>query len=113
MKLKTNVRDVGWLFAAILLACIAAALAGWEPGYLLVIVISGLQVVYFTWHERSLVTIPAQVRIVYFAFTLLGLWAPARFPVYVFLLFGTFMVVFFDRCSIEFVLRMMPWNRTS
>lgn len=111
MKLKTNIRDTGWWFSAIILIFIAAAVAGWKPGYPVVMVLSGLQVVYFTWREQSLLTLPAQVRIVYFALTLLGLWPSARIPVYVFLFVGTFMVVFFDKCSIEFVLKLIPWNR--
>lgn len=111
MKLKTNIRDIGWWFSAIILLFIVAAIVGWESGYFVVIFLSGLQVMYFTWRERSLVTLPAQVRIVYFALTFLGLWLPARIPVYAFLLVGTFMVVFFDKCSIEFVLKLIPWNK--
>ncbi len=111
MELKTNVRDLGWWFSAIILVFIILALAGWKPGYYAVMIMSGLQVVYFSWREHSLVTIPSQVRIVYFVFTLLGLSALLRIPVYTLLLIGTIMVVFFDRCSIEFLLRLMPWNK--
>lgn len=111
MKIKTNIHDIGWWFAAIILVFIVAALAGWQGGYYVVTVLSGIQVMYFTWHEWSLVTLPAQVRIVYFTFTLLGLWPPTHIPIYVFLFIGTFMVVFFDKCSIEFMLKRMPWNK--
>ena len=111
MKIKTNIHDIGWWFAAIILLFIVAALAGWQGGYYVVMVLGGLQVMYFTWRERSLVTLPAQVRLVYFGFTLLGLWSLVRIPIYVFLLIGTFMVVFFDKCSIEFMLKFMPWNK--
>lgn len=111
LRFTTNIRDVGWWFAAIILVFVAVALLGWAPGYPVVIALSGLQVGYFTWRERSLVTIPAQVRIVYFIVTLFGFCQPARIPVYAFLFVGTFMVVFFDRCSIEFMLGWMPWNK--
>jgi hypothetical protein len=54
---------------------------------------------------------PTQVRVVYFVLTLVGLWAAVRLPLYVVLLLGTIMVVFFGRCSIGLVLKQMPWNR--
>ena len=54
---------------------------------------------------------PVQIRIVYFAFTLLGLLPEVRTVIYVILLLGTIMVTFFGRCSIALVLKHMPWNR--
>jgi prepilin signal peptidase PulO-like enzyme (type II secretory pathway) len=48
---------------------------------------------------------------VYCIWTLTGLWAAVRLPFYVLLFLGTFMVVFFGRCSITLVLKQMPWNR--
>lgn len=111
MELKLHLNDIGWWFSAIILVFIVVALVGWTPSYFAVVIMSGLQVVYFTWRERSLVTLPSQVRIVYFVITLLGLLAPLRIPAYVFLLIGTIMVVLFDRCSIEFMLKLIPWNK--
>lgn len=61
--------------------------------------------------EKSLSAFPTQIRVVYFAFTLLGLWTEARVIIYALLLLGTFMVVVFGRCSIALVLKHMPWNR--
>jgi hypothetical protein len=113
MRLMINVRDLGWWFAAIILVFIVLALGGWQPGYYVVMILSGLQALFFSWRERSLVTIPSQVRIVYFAFSLLGLSRFLRIPIYALLLVGTGMVVFFDRCSIEFLLRFMPWNKNA
>jgi hypothetical protein len=111
MKLKINFLDLGWWLTATILIFIVSALAGWRPGYSIVIALSGLQAVYFIWRERSLVTLSAQVGMVYFGLSLFGLWTFVRVPIYAFLLVGTFMVVFFDRCSIEFVLKNMPWNK--
>ncbi|MBE0549548.1 MAG: hypothetical protein IH627_18210 [Rubrivivax sp.] len=54
---------------------------------------------------------PVQIRLVYFVFTLFGLWPAARLPIYVVLLVGTFMVTFFGRCAIALVLKQLPWNR--
>ena len=73
--------------------------------------VSALQVVVFLVRERSVLACPTQVRIVYFALTLIGLWAAARLPFYVLLLLATIMGAFFDRCSITLLLKRMPWNR--
>jgi hypothetical protein len=73
--------------------------------------ISAVQVFFFLLQEKSLVAFPTQIRVVYFAFTLFGLWPEVRFFIYIILLLGTLMVVFFGRCSIALVLKHMPWNR--
>jgi len=111
MQLRINATDIRWWFWAITLVFIVAALAGWTPGYYVVIGISAVQVVFFLLQEKSLVTFPSQIRVVYFAFTLFGLWPEVRPYIYVLLLLGTIMVTFFARCSIALVLKHMPWNR--
>ena len=111
MQLRIDVKEIGWWFWAITLLFIVTALAGWIPGYYATMILSGIQVAYFTWRERSLVAFPPQVRIVYFTVTLLGLWVPLRIPIYALLTLGTVMVVLFNRCAIALVLKSMPWNR--
>jgi len=73
--------------------------------------ISAVQVLFFLAQEKSLASFPSQIRVVYFAFTLFGLWPELRFFIYMILLLGTVMVTFFGRCSIALVLKQMPWNR--
>ena len=111
MKLKLEPASPFWWFWAITLVFIVAAITGWSPGYYAVMGISALQVLVFLVRERSLMAFETQVRIVYFAWTLTGLWVVGRLPFYVLLLLGTIMVVFFGRCSIALVLKHMPWNR--
>jgi hypothetical protein len=111
MKLKLELANPLWWFWTITLAFIVAAIAGWTPGYYVVIAISALQVVVFLGRERSMMAFPTQIRIVYWIVTLTGLWAAVRLPFYVLLLLGTIMVVFFGRCSISLLLKYMPWNR--
>ena len=111
MKVHTNTSDVRWWFWAVTLIFIAAALFGWNTAYYFVIIISGIQVLYFWMQEQSLSSFPTQIRIIYFAFTLLGLWPGVRIFIYLILLFGTLMVTFFNRCAIALVLKQMPWNR--
>lgn len=111
MKLKIDVQSIEWWFWTVTLAFIIAALAGWMPGYAAVIIVSLVQTVFIVARTGSAASFPSQVRIVYFAYTLLGLWETGRFYCYVPLALGTVMVVFFDRCGIALVLKLMPWNK--
>lgn len=113
MKLKVDVTSLEWWFWAVTLVLIIAAVAGWTPGYRAVIVVSFLQIPYFAIRSKSIVSFPSQVRIAYFAYTLLGLWEAGRIYFYALLIVGTAMVVFFDRCGIALVLKKMPWNKTA
>lgn len=111
MELKINATDIRWWFWAITLVFIIAAVAGWTPGYYVVMGISAVQVLFFLAQEKSPAAFPAQIRIVYFAFTLFGLLPEVRLFIYILLLLGTVMVTFFGRCSIALVLKHMPWNQ--
>jgi hypothetical protein len=112
MKLKLAIRDIFWWFWAISLVFIAIALVGWVPGYYIVITISAVQLALFIFRERNLLAYPVQIRLVYFAWALTGLWVAGRLPIYILLFLGTFMVVFFGRCSISLLLKYLPWNRS-
>ena len=111
MTFQMNPRDIHWWFWAVTLFFIMAAVAGWAPGYGIVIALSALHVVYFLVQEKSASAFPTQIRIVYFGATLFGLWPEVRWGVYVLLLLGTVMVTFFGRCAIALVLKQMPWNQ--
>ncbi len=111
MKLKIELSNPFWWFWAVTLAFIIAAIAGWTLGYYVVIAISAVQVIVFLARERSVMAFPTQIRLVYFAWALTGLWPLVRLPFYIVLFLGTVMVVFFGRCSIAMVLRYMPWNQ--
>jgi len=59
MGLKINATDIRWWFWAVTLAFIIVALAGWVPGYYVVIGISAVQVLFFLVQEKSLITFPS------------------------------------------------------
>ena len=111
MELATKTRELEWWFWFVTLAFIISALIGWIPGYYIVMIVSLIQIWYFAQKENSLMAFPTQVRIAYFVFTLFGLWAAVRFPLYLVLLIGTVMVTFTGRCFIALVLKFMPWNK--
>jgi hypothetical protein len=111
MQFKIDVKSIEWWFWAITLALIVSAVAGRTSGYAAVMIVSAVHMGFIAVRTGSLVSFPAQVRIFYVALTLTGLWEAGRFYCYAFLLAGTFMVVLFDRCGLELVLRYMPWNK--
>lgn len=111
MKLIIEPQKIEWWFWTVTLACMIAALVGWTQGYYLVMLISAVQVVYFWVQTNNLWAFDSQVRIVYLAFTLLGLIEPIRFVLYLLLALGTLMVVLFNRCGIALALKKMPWNK--
>ncbi len=111
METKTNSADVRWWFWAVTLVFIVVAVAGWTPGFYVVIAISAIQVLFFLAQEKSLTAFPTQIRVVYFVLTLFGMWPEVRLLVFAVLLLGTVMVTFFGRCAIALVLSQMPWNR--
>ena len=110
MKLVIEPNKMEWWLWTITLALIIAALLGWHQGYYLVMIISAVQVLFFWNRLKSFLAFDTQVRIAYFVFTLVGLIKTIRFPFYILLFIGTFMVVAFNRCGIALVLKKMPWN---
>ncbi len=111
MKFIIEPKKIEWWFWTITFVFIIAALLGWSQGYYLVVLISAIQVLFFWSRLRSLLAFDTQVRIAYFAFSLLGLIKTIQFPFYILMLIGTFMVVAFNRCGIALVLKRMPWNK--
>jgi hypothetical protein len=101
----------GWWFWPVTQIFIILALAGWIPGYNFVAIISFTQIFYFAQKEGSLLAFSTQARIVYFIFSLLGLWAKVRFPIFILLLFETIMITFTGQCFIALLLKLLPWNK--
>ena len=113
MKFTIEPKKIEWWFWTLTLTFIVVALFGWSQGYYLVVLISAIQVLYFWIRSGSVLEFDTQVRIAYFAFTLLGLIKAIRFPFFILMFIGTFMVVAFNRCGIALVLKKMPWNKQS
>jgi len=111
MKLKMQLNSFDWWLWAITLVFIVLAVSGFSWGYYMVIGISGFQIIYVGIREKDLLAFESQVRILYFALTLVGLWETGRLYFYALLLIGTVLVVFFGRCGVALFLRKMPWNK--
>jgi hypothetical protein len=111
MQLQLEPQKIDWWYWTITFIFIGFAVIGWSTAYYIVMLISAVQIVHFRKKYSSVINFDLQVRIVYFAFTLLGLISSIRTIVYILLLIGTFMVVAFNRCGIALLLKKMPWNK--
>jgi hypothetical protein len=111
MKFQMDLKSIDWWLWTVTLVLLVAAVAGWTPGYAAVMLVSFVQIPFVALKTRSIVSFASQVRIAYFAYTLLGLWDAGRLYLYAALIVGTAMVVFFDRCGIALALKQMPWNK--
>ena len=111
MQLKIDPNSLKWWIWVATLLVVAAALLGWTAGYYLAISISLVHALFFVEETKSVKDFETQLRLAYFAVTLLGLWPGARLVVFVLLLAETLLIAFFDRSFIARALQRMPWNR--
>jgi hypothetical protein len=111
VQLKIAPKDFRWWFWLATLLVVAAALAGWKAGYFLAISLSLVHALFFIEETKGVTDFETQIRVGFFAVTLLGLVPFVRVAVFLALLAETFMITFFDRCFIARALRRMPWNR--
>lgn len=109
MKLKIDFKSFEWWYWLVTLIAIIIGLSGWIEGFYSTILISIIQIVHFTVLD-GLAALTTQVRIVYGIFTIAALFDPTQI-IYWILLFGTIMVILFDKCMIATVLGSMPWNK--
>jgi hypothetical protein len=85
-------------------------LVGWPIGLAAAIGLTVAQLVHFAHREQSLSTLPVQVRALFLALLLLGLWPPFA-VLHVLQWVGVWVNVLFDYCAAARMLSLMPWNR--
>ena len=110
MKLIVKYEDLAWWFWLVITLGIGVGLAGWREGYYVSTAVSGFNLLYYIFHDRSLTSLSVQVRIVWLAFMLVAL-CPPLWWMFIPLFLGMILVVLFDRCGIARVLIKMPWNK--
>ncbi|WP_170157356.1 hypothetical protein [Roseimicrobium gellanilyticum] len=96
-----------WLATVIL---IGIGLAGYEAGFHAAISLSALQIGWLATVERSLWTLPVQIRIAYTLF-LVGYEVSAMRGFYWFTALGTVAFLLFGYCLLARMLSLLPWNR--
>jgi len=109
MKLEIDFKTYDWWYWFITLIALILGLTGIAEGFYVAILVSVIQSIHFT-ISRGFAAIPTQVRFVYGIFVIIALFDPTHIFYWV-LLFGTAMVVLFNRCAIARVLILMPWNK--
>lgn len=109
MKLKLEFHSIGWWYWVVSWLLIVSGLLGWEKGFVWVTVLSGWQILHYAVLEKSLGTLPVQVRIGFFLLALAGLkfhflyWLPAV---------GLLARTTVDYCFLARVMSLIPWNLT-
>lgn len=104
-----NVKDWTWWVWTITTVLLALGLAGYTGGFIAAMVLSGLQLVYFLFRERSLSAFPVQLRLAYFALLLIC-YLPAMRWLFWWPALGTFALIVFGYCLLARVLSLFPWN---
>lgn len=110
LKPVIHPESVEWWFWPVIFVFMLSGMIGWPQGFYVAIMISAIQSIYFIIKNRSLRAFPAQIRFVYFLFTIIGILDPTRIW-YGLMAVSTFMVAFFDKCLLARMLILMPWNK--
>ena len=96
-----------WLATAVLLTI---GLFGWPLGLAAAIGLTAAQLVHFAYREPGIRTLTLQVRALYLALLLLGLWPPLA-VLHVLQMVGVWVNVLFRYCVAARMVSLMPWNR--
>jgi hypothetical protein len=104
------IHDLSWWYWFLTAGSLGAGLLGWPAGIYLAIVLGAVQFVHVIWLTRDYTGLPAQVRIVYLAMLIAGLWGPLQW-IHWMLLAGITARVLFGYCLLGRILSLAPWNR--
>ncbi len=104
---RFNLRRKYWFGTGLLLTI---GLVGSPIGLAAAIGLTVAQLVHFAHREQSLSTLPVQVRGLFLALLLLGLWPPFA-VLHVLQWVGVWVNALFDYCAAARMLSLMPWNR--
>jgi hypothetical protein len=102
--------DLQWRYWAATAVLLTAGVLGWPVGVAAVIGLTLVQLVHFAWRDRHPGSLTMQVRWLYLAVLLLGLW-PALPVLHVLAVVGVWVNVLFGYCPGARLLSLMPWNR--
>jgi hypothetical protein len=105
-----TIHDLGWWYWFLTVGLLGAGLFGWPTGIFLAMVLCAIQIVHVIWLTRDHTALPVQVRIVYLAMLIAGLWDPLQW-IHWMLLAGITARVLFGYCLLGRTLSLAPWNR--
>lgn len=106
----TTIRDLGWWYWFLTVTLLGAGLFGWPLGVLLAIALGLIQTGHVLWITGNVRAFAVQVRVVYVAMLIAGLWGPMNWLHWMQLI-GTTARVAADYCFLARSLSLAPWNR--
>lgn len=107
--MKIDYRETAWWYWLVSWGLLVSGLAGWEPGFWILIGLQAVQVIDFAFREKSLTSFSVQVRIGFFLFVLIAYWPPLRF-LYFIPAAGLLARVLVNYCLLARVMSLLPWN---
>jgi len=107
--LKINHKNLDWQYLLVCATGLTLGLTGWNPGFIIAVVMAAVQCFHTIIVQRSLTNFPSQVRITYTLLLLAALpgsmnwlyWMPA---------IGTWVYLLFDYCLLARMLSTLPIN---
>ena len=73
-----TIYDLSWWYWFLTVGLLGAGLLGWPAGIFLAMVLCAVMIVHVVWLTRDDTAFPVQVRIVYLAMLIAGLWGPLQ-----------------------------------
>jgi hypothetical protein len=102
--------DLKWRYWTATALLLTAGVAGWPAGVPAAIAVVLVQLGHFFWRERELASLTMQVRGLFLAALLLGLWPPLAW-LHMLAAAGVWANVVFGYCLAARILSLAPWNR--
>lgn len=103
-------KQLNWWYWFATACLLTAGLAGYQPGFVLAIGISLIQLTHFTIREQSMTAFSVQVRFWFLMLVLAALPEPMQI-VYWLPAAGTWARSIFGYCLMARLLSLLPWNR--
>ena len=102
--------DLKWRYWVATTVLLTAGVAGWPAGAPAAIAVVLAQLGHFLWRERDAASLTMQVRGLFLAALLLGLWPPLA-ALHLLAAAGVWANVVFGYCLAARMLSLAPWNR--
>lgn len=101
---------LAWWYWLATVGLLTAGVSGFEPGFLLAIALTAIQLLHYLLRERDPSAFSVQVRAWYLVLLLVALPTPMQ-VLYWLPTIGTWALVLFGYCGMARFVSLLPWNR--